>query len=88
MVAVPAFAPVARPLGNIVATPAAPTGTRSGAVQVEAAVLSMVDPSLNVSSAVYCRVLVIGIEVVAGVTVNDTDVAAFTVKVAEPDLPP
>jgi hypothetical protein len=55
---------------------------------VAAAILSKVDPSLNVSSAVYCRVLVIGIEVVAGVTVNDTDVAAFTVKVAEPDLPP
>ena len=57
------------------------------AIQVEVTVLSKVDPSLNVSIAVYCWVPVTGIEAVAGVTSNDTDVALFTVNVDEPVLP-
>jgi hypothetical protein len=73
-------APVATPVPRIVATPE--PGEISTAVQVETAVLSNVDPSLNVSIAVYCCVPVIGIEAVAGVTTNDTDVAAVTVNVA------
>jgi hypothetical protein len=77
-------APVATPIVGlvfeIVATPE--PGEISTAVQVETAVLSNVDPSLNVSIAAYCCVPVTGIEAVAGVTTNDTDVAAFTVNVA------
>jgi hypothetical protein len=59
-------------------------------VQVVAAfvVLSMLVPSLNISSAVYCCVPVTGIEAVAGVTFNPFDVAAFTVKLAVADGPP
>jgi len=38
--------------------------------------------------AANCWVPETGIEAVAGVTTNDTDVAAFTVKVAVPDLLP
>jgi hypothetical protein len=52
-----------------------------------AAVLSKVVPSVNVSIAVYRWVPVTGIEAVIGVTLNDSDVAAFTVKFAEPDTP-
>jgi hypothetical protein len=86
MVDVPGLTPVARPIVGlvfeIVATPVAPTGTRSTAVQVESAVLSWVVVSLNVSIAVYCWVPVTGIEAVAGVTTNDSDVAVVTVKTA------
>jgi hypothetical protein len=41
---------------------------------------------LNVSIAVYCWVPVTGIDASAGITTNETDVAAFTFKVAEPDM--
>ena len=80
MVDWPMDAPVATPVPRIVATPL--PGAISTAVQVEAAVLSMVVPSLNVSIALYCCVPVTGIEDVAGVTTNDTDVAAVTVNTA------
>jgi hypothetical protein len=78
IVDVPTALPVARPLvtPDMVATPGPPL--RSGEVQTEAAVLSMVDPSLNVSIAVYCWVPVTGIEANAGVTLNDTDVTGIT----------
>jgi 23S rRNA A1618 N6-methylase RlmF len=81
MVDVPTTLPVARPfvIPDIVATP---TPTRSGEVHVEAAVLSKVVPSLNVSIAANCWVPLTGIETVAGVTFKPFDVAAFTVKLA------
>jgi hypothetical protein len=55
---------------------------RSAAVQVEATVLSMVCPSLNVSIAVNCWVPPTPVEAVAGITTNDVDVAAVTVNMA------
>jgi hypothetical protein len=81
MTTVPGVTPVARPVcGPTVAWALL-------AVQVEVTVLSKVDPSLNVSIAVYCWVPVTGIEAAAGIIRNDTDVAPFTVNVDEPDLP-
>ena len=78
--------PVARPVvATIVATSGPPE--RSGELQVEAFVLSKVDPSLNVSVAVYCWITVAGIEAAAGVTSNFVDVAAFTVNVTVAVLP-
>ena len=83
MVELPGATPRARPVFNPTkATPGVPE------LQLEDAVLFKVDPSLNVSIAVYCWLPVAGIEAVAGVTANDIDVAAFTVKVALPDMPP
>jgi hypothetical protein len=83
MVDVPGLTPVARPVPDpIVATGVPLTGTRSTALQVETAVLLKVDPSLNVSIAANCWVPVTGIEAVAGITLKDTDVAAFTVNTA------
>lgn len=80
MTTAPGVTPVARP-------PPAPSGESDAlallAVQAEAAVLSKLDPSLNVSVAVYCWVPVTGTEAVAGVTTNDTDVASVTVKLAD-----
>ena len=87
----PTVLPVAKPLvgkaEETVATSAPPRGTLAE-VQLEDAVLSMVDPSLNVSIAVYCLVPLTGIEAVAGITSNFVDVAAVTFKVAESDRPP
>jgi hypothetical protein len=54
---------------------------------VEAAVLSIVDPSLKVSIAVYCCVPVIGTEAVTGVTLKDTDVAGVAAPKPEPGVP-
>ena len=74
-----AVMPVARPG---VAPPVMIVAPAVLAVQVEAAVLSMCVPSLNISVAVYRWVPVTGIDAVAGVTTNDVDVAPFTVKLA------
>ena len=49
--------------------------------------MSTLVPSVKVPVATKRCVRPIGIEAVAGVTVIDTNVAAVTVKVAEPDLP-
>ena len=93
MVDVPGLTPVARPLVSeprvlsIVATGVVLTGTRSTAVQVEAAVLSWVVASLNVSIAVYCWVPVTGIEASLGVTTKDTDVAPVTFNVTVAVMP-
>ena len=51
-------------------------------------VLSMLVPSLNISSAVYCRVPETGIEADAGESFNPVGVAAFTVNTAVADGPP
>ena len=82
----PVTLPVAKPLLEPIVATATPPA-RPGADQVAAAVLSMVDPSLNVSISVNCWVPVTGIEATAGVTLSDTAVAAFTVKVAVAMLP-
>ncbi len=82
MTTVPDVTPVARPVCNPMVAWALLDA------QVEVTVLSKVDPSLNVSIAVYCWIPVTGIEAVAGVTLNETDVAPFTVNVDdEPELP-
>jgi hypothetical protein len=82
MVDCPKAAPVAIPVFNpIVETP---VPTRSTEVQFEAAVLSMVDPSLNVSIAVNFWVPpATAMVAVAGFTENDFEVAALTVNVAD-----
>ena len=87
MVDVPTALPVARPFvtPDMLATPAP---VRSGEVHTEAAVLSMVDPSLNVSIAVNCCVPLTGVEAVAGVTFKPFDVVAFTVNTAVADCRP
>jgi hypothetical protein len=79
-----AVTPVARPG---VAPPVRIVALALLAVHVEVAVLSKLVPSLNVSIAEYRWVPVTGIEAVIGVTTKDTDVAAFTVKFAVPNLP-
>jgi hypothetical protein len=56
--------------------------------QTEVVVLSWNVPSLNSSIAANCCVPPTGIEAVRGVTLNDTDVALLTIKVAVPDRPP
>jgi hypothetical protein len=66
-----------RPLVDQLAVPAA-----------DVVVLSWVVPSLNVWIALNCWVPLTGIEAVVGFTTNDTDVAAFTVKLAVAVLPP
>jgi hypothetical protein len=80
MVDVPELTPIARPVCNPIVATLVPV--RSAAVQVETAVLLKVDPSLNVSIAANCWVPVTGTEDVAGITVNDIDVAVFTVNTA------
>jgi 23S rRNA A1618 N6-methylase RlmF len=69
--------PVARPV-------AAPTVAFAALLvdQTEAAVLSKVVPSLNVSIAANCWVPLTGIEANEGITFIPFDVAAFTVKIA------
>jgi hypothetical protein len=87
MVDVPTAAPVARPalapLGERVALAVLELQMVAGLV-----VLSMLVPSLNISSAVYCWVPETGIEVNAGVSFNPVEVAAFTVRLAVADTPP
>jgi len=79
MTTAPGVTPVARPG---VTPPVKTVALALLGVHVEAAVLSKVVPSLNVSIAEYRTVPVTGIVAVAGVTTNDLDVAAFTVKLA------
>jgi hypothetical protein len=56
--------------------------------QAETSVLSKLVPSLNISIAANCWVPPTGIEAVAGITTNETNVAVFTVNVADAVLPP
>jgi hypothetical protein len=89
MVDVPGLTAVATPIvGLVFEIVATPEPVRSGEVQAETAVLSMLVPSLNVSIAVNCWVPVTGIEAVAGITSNFVDVAAFTVKILVPAAAP
>ena len=83
IVAVPADTPVATPVvDRTVAT--------RGLPEVHRTVLLMftVVPSVKVPVATKGCVRPIGTVAVAGVTAIDTNVAAVTVKAAEPDLPP
>jgi hypothetical protein len=75
---------VARPVAD-------PTVAMAGVPELQAApvvVTSMDGPKLKVAIAVNCWVVPTGIEAVAGITASDTNVAVFTVKVAEADRPP
>jgi hypothetical protein len=81
----PTTLPVARPppapFGESVATAAPPPGTLA-AFQLEDAVTSRDNPSLNIAVAVYCWVPLTSIEAAAGVTLIDTTVAGVTFNVA------
>jgi len=83
MSALPPLTPEATPEVLLtVATPVVPE------LQLEEAVTSRVVPSLYVAVAMNAWMALTGIEGVAGVTAIDTNVAAVTVKLAVPVLPP
>jgi hypothetical protein len=82
IVAVPTARPVATPGDTTVATARVPE------LHVTTLLMSTVVPSEYVPVATKVFVRPIGVEAVAGVTAIELNVAAVTVKVAEPDLPP
>jgi hypothetical protein len=82
IVEVPTPAPVARPAALIVAVEVVPED------QVTVDVRFCVVPSLNVPVAVNCCVAPLVIDGFAGVTAIDCSVAAVTVRVVDPLIPP
>src|SRR5271154_1854511 len=82
IVEVPTPAPLARPAALIVAVVVVPED------QVTLDVRFCVVPSLNVPVAVNCWVAPLVIEGFAGVTAIDCNVAAVTVRVADPEIDP